>query len=268
MRASSNPLRDMKPGKVFDDPTRIRPDAALAQEVLPAFQKVVRARRAIRVFDGAPIPDEVMRDCLADALLAPSASNLQTYELYWLRDAARRDAMVPLCLDQPPAQSAGEMVVVVSRVDLWARNLAMLKNQITKDGTQPLEGPLAEYYDRIVPMLMRTDAFGVQNLIRRVAFWLRGLRGATVRGPVSRADHRIYGHIQSTLAAQTLMLSLAAHGYDSCPMTGIDSKGVRQVLGLPASAEVTMVIAAGRGMPEGLYGKRLRLPFDALVREV
>lgn len=268
MPVSPNPLQDLNTMPAYADSEQIRPDADFAGEVLEGFQKVIRARRAIRDFDGGPIPDAVMRDCLSDAILAPSASNLQTYELYWLRDARKKGSMKALCLGQPVAESAGEIVVVVARVDHWARNLTALKRMLTKDGAQPLEGPIAEYYERIVPMLMRTDALGIHNLIRRVIFWFRGWRGATVRGPVSRADHRIYGHIQAALAAQTLMLSLAAHGYESCPMTGIDSSGIKRLLDLPASAEVTMVIAAGRGTQQGLFSPRLRLPLATLVKEV
>lgn len=268
MPVTPNPLQDMKTLEGYADPERVVPDAAFADDVLDAFQKVVRARRAIRKFDGTPIPEAVMRDCLADAILAPSASNLQTYEFYWLRDTVLRRAMIDLCLGQPAAESAGEMVVVVSRVDLWARNHKALLNLLTKGGDEPLTGPIADYYHRIVPMLMRTDPLGLHNLIRRFVFWYRGLRAATVRAPVCRADHRVYGHVQAALAAQTLMLSLTAHGYDTCPMSGVDSEGIRQLLGLPGSAEPMLVIAAGRGAPEGLFGPRVRLPFEQLLKEL
>lgn len=268
MPRTPNPLEDMKNVQGYVDLDQDRPDEAFARAVLSGFQKVVRARRAIRIFDGTPIPEDVMRDCLGDAILSPSASNLQTYELYWLRDDAKKQAMAEYCLGQPAAETAGEIVVVVSRVDLWQRNLDKMMRIMTKDGKKPLEGPFADYYTRIVPMLMRTDALGVNNLIRRVVLWFRGLQGPTVRGPISRGDHRVYGHIQASLAAQTLMLSLAAHGYESCPMTGIDRKAIARMLGIPASAEVQMVIAAGQGKPEGLFSPRARLPFSDLVKEV
>ena len=89
-----------------------------------------------------------------------------------------------------------------------------------------------------------------------------------MRTPVNRGDHRIYAHIQSSLTAQTLLLSLAAHGYESCPMGGMDKNRIEELLDLPAKAEVTMVIAAGVGKPEGLYGPRVRLPDEDLIKEV
>lgn len=209
-----------------------------------------------------------MRDCLRDATLAPSSSNLQVYELHWIRDAGVKEQVAKACLAQPAAMSAGEITVVVARGDLWKVNLEKLVNLMTHDGTKPLDGPLKEYYTKIVPMLLRTDPLGVYNTIRRILYWYKGRTEPFMRTPVNRGDHRIYAHVQASLAAQTLMLSIAAHGYDSCPIGGMDKKRIAKTLNLPSSAEVSLVIAAGRGLPEGLYGPRVRLKNSDLVKEV
>jgi nitroreductase len=244
------------------------PDEAFAEAALPGFKQTLIARRSIRVFDGEPIPEEVMRDCLRDAILAPSSSNLQPYELYWVRDSTSRKRLADACLGQPAATTAGEMIAVVARRDLWKTNLDKVWDLMTKHGEQEMPAPVDDYYHKITPMLRRTDAMGVDNLIRRVMFWFKGLTGPTIRTPVNKGDHRVWAHIQSSLAAQTLMLSLTAHGYDSCPIGGIDKRRIRRMLGLPRGAEVTIVIAAGRRRPEGLYGARVRLPDGDLIKEV
>ncbi len=251
-----------------DQEQQERPGESFVESALPGFKQALEARRAIREYDGESIPEEVMRDCLGDAILAPSSSNLQTYELYWVRDAEKRRAVARACLGQPAAMTAGELVVVAARGDLWRSRLESLVNIMSKAGKRPLSGPLAAYYNRIVPTLMKDDRFGFNNLIRRFLFWSRGRKGPTIRTPVNRGDHRIYAHIQSSLAAQTLMLSFAAHGYESCPIGGMDDLTIRKILDLPASAEVTMVIAAGRGKREGLYGRRVRLEAGELIKEV
>jgi nitroreductase len=127
---------------------------------------------------------------------------------------------------------------------------------------------MEDYYKRIVPMLMKNDPFGIYNLIRRVIYWYRGRNQPFIRTPVNSGDHRVYAHVQATLAAQTLMLSLSAHGIESCPIGGMDKLSIAKVLGLPAKAEVSMVVAAGYGRPEGLYGPRVRLPDQDLIKEV
>ena len=48
------------------------------------------------------------------------------------------------------------------------------------------------------------------------------------------------------------MLTLTAHGVDSCPMEGFDEPRVKQLLGPPHTAEIVMVMAAGRGAADGV----------------
>lgn len=99
------------------------PNPHFQETALPGFKQAVTARRSIRVFGGAPIPDEVMRGCLQDAVLAPSSSNLQPYELYWVRDSTTRERLAEACFGQPAATMAGELVVVMARRDLWKTDL-------------------------------------------------------------------------------------------------------------------------------------------------
>lgn len=268
MPGTPNPLSEMgKLDRVVVSKDE-RPNPSFERSALPGFKKTVQGRRAIRIFDGNPIPEDTMRDCLRGAVLAPSASNLQCYELYWVRDEEKKKQLSELCLGQPAATTAGELVVIVSRVDLWQSHLKKMTDIMTGNGKNPLKGPVRDYYESIVPMLMRTDRWGFHNLMRRLMFWYRSRSEPTVNGPVKRADHRVYGHIQASLAAENLMLSLSAHGYESCPMGGIDKRGIGKLLQIPATAEVTMVIGAGTGTPEGLFSPRTRLPFGDLVKEV
>jgi len=267
MSASSNPLREMVGPSAGIDTEHERPNKSFEKTALPGFKKTVHGRRAIRRFDGEPIPPEIMKSCLRDAILAPSSSNLQSYELHWTQDKEKIAELAKYCLGQPGATTAGDIIVVVSRVDLWESHLKKLTDIMTNNGANPLKGSVREYYEKITPMLRRTDPFGFQNFIRRIMLFAQSLREPTVNGPVKRSDHRVYGHVQAALAAENLMLSIAAHGYESCPMGGIDKRAIRKFLGLPSSAEVTMVICAGKGLPEGLLSPRTRLPFFDLVKE-
>ncbi len=268
MPGTPNPLSEMGNLEALVFSKDERPNPSFEKSALPGFKKTVQGRRAVRKFDGTPIPEHVMRDCFNDAILAPSASNLQCYEMYWVRNEQKKAKLPELCLGQPGAQTAGELIVIVSRVDLWQSHLEKMINKMTANGSKPLQGPVRDYYETIVPMLMQTDGWGFHNLKRRLMFWLRSRTEPTVNEPITRADHRIYGHIQASLAAENLMLSLAAHGYESCPLGGIDKHGIGKLLDLPRAAQVTMVIAAGTGAPDGVFSPRARLPFQDLVKEV
>jgi nitroreductase len=268
MSKTDNPLLDMTGAKAPYVGDEEVPGDGFRDTALPGFKQTLTSRRSIRVFDGEPIPEDVMRDCLRDATLAPSSSNLQPYELYWVRDSTKREELAEACLGQPAAATAGELVVVMARRDQWKSNLDKVWDLMTRGGTNPLPEPVDDYYHKITPRLRRTDALGFDNLLRRVVFWIKGRRAPTVRSPVNTGDHRVWAHTQSSLTAMVLMLSLTAHGYDSCPIGGLDKLRIRRLLGLPDQAEVTMVIAAGKRRPEGLYGARVRLPYGDLVKEV
>ncbi len=54
------------------------------------FFEVVRTRRSIRVFDERPVEEEKIRAILEAANAAPSAGNLQSYEIYFVKDATAR----------------------------------------------------------------------------------------------------------------------------------------------------------------------------------
>ena len=268
MNGTQNPLVEMGQLDRIVDTKDERPNPSFTETALPGFKKAVHGRRAVRAFDGAPIPETIMRDCLQDAILAPSSSNLQCYELYWVRDDQKKKQLAEYCLGQPGATTAGDLIVVVSRADQWQSHLEKLTAIMTDDGKNPLKGPIRDYYEKIVPMLLKTDRMGFNNLKRRFMFWYKAQSEPTVNGPVKRSDHRVYGHVQASLAAENLMLSIAAHGYESCPMGGIDKRGIGDLIGIPPTAEVTMVICAGAGTPEGLLSERVRLPFGELVKEV
>jgi len=72
----------------------------------------------------------------------------------------------------------------------------------------------------------------------------------------------------TALAAQTLMLSLRAHGYDSCPMEGFDEKRVRKIMALPSKASVIMFVAAGKRSEKGIYNTQYRFDREKFVHEI
>ena len=63
-------------------------------------------------------------------------------------------------------------------------------------------------------------------------------------------------------------MSMAAQGYDTCPMEGFDSQRLKKILDLPKKAQISMVIGCGIRKPDGIYGKRFRIPFKEVYREL
>lgn len=82
---------------------------------------------------------------------------------------------------------------------------------------------------------------------------------------VGETEVRISVHKSAALASMTFMLGMKAAGYDTCPMEGFDSKRAKKLLKLSQASEICMIIGCGKGLPEGIYGDRFRLPYEELV---
>lgn len=53
----------------------------------------IRRRRSIRAYQDRPVPEDALRRILEAINAAPSAGNLQAYQVFLVRDAAKRQAL-------------------------------------------------------------------------------------------------------------------------------------------------------------------------------
>ncbi|MEY4058652.1 MAG: hypothetical protein RLZ50_1864, partial [Bacteroidota bacterium] len=121
-------------------------------------------------------------------------------------------------------------------------------------------------YGKLMPLAYRSDIFGVFAFIRRCMSFFMGLTKPFIRFG-GKADQRITVHKSCALAAQTFMLSIAAEGFESCPMEGFDQVRVKKQLNLPRGAEINMIISVGKGTNDGVWGPRFRIPYEEVVFE-
>jgi len=231
------------------------------------FEKVVRNRRSVRVYDGTPVPEAVMRKCLELALLAPNSSNLQPWEFFWVRSKEKREKLVEYCLSQNAARTAAELIVCVGRIDQIQANARKMIPYIESLG-HPVPQALRSYYEKLVPFVYATGPFSVLAPVKWLIFNIAGLFRVVPREPLGKSDLRLWAAKSSALACENLMLAFSAHGFDTCPMEGLDSKRVKKLLGVPRGSVITMAISVGKRKPEGIYGPRVRFPESQFIREV
>tara|TARA_A100001011_G_scaffold340630_1_gene372921 strand:- start:765 stop:1487 length:723 start_codon:yes stop_codon:yes gene_type:complete len=228
-------------------------------------------RRSVRVFDPEkPIETKKVKYCLEQASLAPNSSNLQLWEFYHITGLEMKKLVAINCYDQPAAKTAQELVIPVVRLDLWQSriksNIEFIRSNVKNtEDEKKIKGALT-YYEKIIPQLYRGSWY-ILGLLHKIKVIFDGIRKVTYR-EVTSADLRVVGHKSTALAAQTFMVSMAAHGYDTCPMEGFDSKRLKKLLNLPSGAQISMVIGCGIRKPEGLYGKRFRIPFNEVYRRL
>ncbi len=233
----------------------------------------INYRRSVRVYDSEKsIDTEKVRQCIKQAVLAPNSSNMQLWEFHHITSDAIKTKMISFCFDQNAAKTAQQLVVIVVRKDLWRKrakaNLKHIDSLYTpkpKSERSSREKVIRNYYGKLIPFTY-ADFLGIFGWLKYFMVTLIGLFRPMYR-EVRNKDMRIVAHKSAGLAAQTFMLSMAAIGYDTCPMEGTDTSRIKRLLSLPFGAEINMVIGCGIRKPEGVYGERFRVPFEEVCKE-
>lgn len=237
--------------------------------------EAINYRRSVRVYDeNKPIESDIVKKCLEQASLAPTSSNMQLWEFYHITSKETIAKIAPMCFNQNAAKTAQQLVVFVTRKDLWRKrakaNLGFMDKVFGKNNPKSeqrsREKVARNYYGKIIPFAY-TDFFGVLGFFKYLMILILGLFKPMYR-EVRNSDMRIVAQKTTGLAAQTFMLSMAAEGYDTCPMEGSDTWRVKKLLNIPRNAEINMIVSCGIRKPEGVYGERFRIPFEEVYRKV
>ncbi len=234
----------------------------------------INYRRSVRVYKDTPIDAEKVKQCLKNAALAPTSSNLQLWEFYHVIDKETLNKLTTACLDQNAAKTAQQLVVVVANKSLWKKrakaNIGFLNKAFDKPN---LEKRLVKrkkmalsYYQKLIPFLY-TDILGILGFLKFLMFQIVGLFRPVYR-QTRLSDMRIVAHKSAGLAAQNFMISMAAIGYDTCPMEGSDTLHVKKILNISRNAEINMVISCGIRDDAGIYGPRFRVPFEDIYHSI
>ena len=233
----------------------------------------IKYRRSVRAYKKAPIDEQKVAACIRLATLAATSSNMQLWEFYHIVSPEILKKLTTASFSQGAARTAQQMVVVVTRKDLWRKraqsNIDFLKSQY---GNKPAsqyskrEKFAMNYYSKIVPGIY-SDFLGILGIIKYIAFQIIGIFRPIYR-EVRQSDIRIVAHKSAGLAAQNFMISMAAINYDTCPMEGFDSAMVKKALDLPSSSEINMIIACGIRDENGVFTERFRVPFEEVYFKI
>ena len=237
--------------------------------------EAINYRRSVRVYDAKKTIDKtIVKKCLEQAALAPNSSNMQLWEFYHITSKDTIAKIAPYCFNQNTAKTAQQLVVFVSRKDLWKKrakaNLTFIDKNFgannPKSEQSSREKVARNYYSKIIPFAY-ADFLGVLGLFKYIMVSIIGIFKPIYR-QVRKSDIRIVAHKTCGLAAENFMISMAAEGYDTCPMEGSDTLRVKRILKLSRNAEINMIIGCGIRDPKGIYGPRFRVPFDEVYYKI
>jgi len=236
------------------------------------LEEIVNYRRSVRHYKDYPIDSEKVKHCIELATLAPNSSNMQLWEFYHITNPEMLKKLGVACLNQEAATTAQQMVVFVTRQDLYrkrAKKIMELEtlnvlNNSPKEKHKKRVGMWKLYYGKVMPFLYGRF-FGLFGLFRVIVVNIVGLF-RTITYQVSENDVRVVVHKTCALAAQTFMLAMANEGYDTCPMEGFDGRKVKRLLKLPLGAEINMIVSCGIRDEKGVWGDRMRIPFQEVYK--
>lgn len=177
--------------------------------------KAIEKRRSVKHFDPDYTISEADQQAILElAMLSPTAFNQQNWRFVLVDDAEMRAALCSAAWGQQQVIDASMLVVLCA--DLHA---------FEKEPQRYWHRAPAEVQDFVLPAMQHYYE-GKEQIMRDEAMRSCGI------------------------AAQTLMLTATAMGYESCPMDGFDFAEVSQIINLPDDHIVTMFVVIGKGTQE------------------
>lgn len=191
----------------------------------------IERRRSVKQFDPQhQFSDAEIEQLLSLGMLSPTAFNIQHWRFVLVRDAELRQQIRQHAWDQAQVTDASLLIVVCGDTQAWQKQPERYWRNADQATREFLLPAIQQYYvDK--PQVQRDDAM------------------------------RSCG-----MAAQTLMLTAKAMGYDSCPMSGFDFDAVANLIQLPPDHLICMMIAIGKAVNPA-YPRGGQLPYAEVVIE-
>lgn len=172
----------------------------------------IRERRSIKHFDSThSLSEEEINILMEHALLSPTSFNMQNWRFVLITDPNQKRKLQSAAYGQ--AQVADASLAIALCANLKAHRQAERYWENAEPAARKIIVPMIHKFYEGKNKLQHDEA------IRSIG-----------------------------IAAQTLMLSAKAMGYDSCPMIGFDPKQVAEIIKLPVNHEIGMLLAIGKAL--------------------
>ena len=192
----------------------------------------IESRRAVKHFDPQhQLNDTEIEELLSLAILSPTAFNIQHWRFVLVQDSELRQRMRAVAWDQAQFTDASLLIVICADISAWQKQPERYWHNAPK-ATQDFLLPAIQQYYTGKPQVQRDEAL------------------------------RSCG-----MAAQTLMLTAKAMGYDSCPMDGFDFEAMAKLINLPDDHLISLCLAVGKAIqPAAPRGGQLSLN-EVVIRD-
>ncbi len=191
----------------------------------------IEQRRAIKHYDhNAPMSPNDFERMMNAILLSPTSYNIQHWRFIRVTDSNTRLKIKEAAWGQQQVEDAAELIILCADSQAWSDQPQRYWANADATTQSILLPMIASFYDG-KPQLQRDEAM------------------------------RSCG-----MAAQTLMLSAKALGYDTCPMIGFDDEAVADIIQLPKGHVISMMITIGKAA-KAANVRGGQLPLSKVLRE-
>jgi nitroreductase len=184
-----------------------------------SVKDAIEARRSIREYDPAPVPENDLREILRLATLAPSSSNTQPWRFYVITNPEMRAKITEAGFNQRQYATAPVVIAVVA------------------DGEDMLNS------------LEETAHPNMQHDPAALERYISGTRNRL--GKMSVEDRQRWAAEQTVYAVSYLTLAAQSLGYATSVMGGFDGRKVHELLELPEHAKVVVMVTMGKAKENG-----------------
>lgn len=201
--------------------------------------QIFEERRSINFFDvNKKLEDSVLKDIINLAVLAPSAFNLQPWEVIAVKSKEAKEKLYKLSSNQPKVLEAPVTLIVVGDKNGYAPS-------------NPIWDGFLKMFNGDKERLAATQGFA------------HSLYGTSEERKIKFAESN------ASLLAMSIMYAAKAYGVESHPMSGIDFDGIKREFNLDDNKTVVMTIALGYlDASKTLYPRAYRRGYEEIVKEV
>ena len=195
-----------------------------------------KERRSVNHFDkNRSIENDLLKEIIDMAVLAPSGFNLQPWRIIAVKSEAAKQKLCGLANNQEKVLDASVTLIIVGNKEGYAES-----NPVWEEMLQSVGGNA-----------------GMVNGAKQAAAYLYG----------TTEERKIkFAESNAGLLAMSLMIAATEFGVASHPMSGIDFDGIHKEFGLTDGESAVMLICLGYfDVTKKLYPRRPRRSFDEIT---
>jgi nitroreductase len=191
--------------------------------------EIIEKRRAVKHFDtNVAMSEDEFNQLMSAVILSPTSYNIQNWRFVRVTDKALREDIKESAWGQSQVADAAELIILCADLNAW--------------------------HDRPQRYVANADEATQTMLLSMLESFYTG-KEQTQRDEAMRS---------CGIAAQSMMLTAKAMGYDTCPMIGFDTEKVAEQINLPAGHVIVMMITIGKSAKPA-HPRGGQLPLDEVL---